>query len=216
MWFSVYFVCVWRFWSPIFWCRVCRVMWTSSWMVNSMWFKRSLALEDVRASNCIDGKCTHATMSHKISSRNVNRMGQHLGTSWDVRRPWQHRTVWFAALWRVSVIRWPSSWSGPEMVLRRGRNGWHGWNIQNIPPFREEKKNEKAKNYVVERCFNDVWCPCETKKHGKLNRWLSMTFHIFSMMSYDPGEFPSFGEASPPMLRIRSDSDFALPGSHGL
>ncbi len=178
--------CVWRFWSPIFWCRVCRVMWTSSWMVNSMWFKRSLALEDVGAYNCIDGKCTHATMSQDIKQK----CEQNGSTSWDVRRPWQHRTVWFAALWRVSVIRWPSSWSGPEMVLR-SRNGWHAWNIQNIPPFREEKKwkNEKLCGWkMFQWCLMSMWC----QKTWEIK---SLTFHDLSYIFHDvlwSGGVPEF------------------------
>lgn len=79
-----------------------------------------------------------------------------------VRRPWQHRTVWFAAPWQVLVIRWPSSWSGPEMVLRRGHflsdMTWMTW-MKNPTISRERVK--QVKDHVVERRFNDdndVWC----------------------------------------------------------
>ena len=58
-------------------------------------------------------------------------------------------------------------------------------------------------------------CPCDYIMHEKLNRWCVHFVFIDSKVTQWLGGVPPdlLGEASPPMLRIRAESDFALPGS---
>lgn len=78
-----------------------------------------------------------------------------------------------------------------------------------------ERKSQTSERPCGWKAFQwCLMCPCDEMMHEKLNRWCVHFVFIDSKVTQWLRGVPDLlGEASPPMLRIRAESDFALPGS---